>query len=42
MTFLIDVNAEYTKQQSSTLKPVSSIAQIAKEFQQKLELMEIK
>ena len=38
MTFLIDINKEYTKQKSSILKPVSSIAQIAKGFQQKLEL----
>ena len=38
MTFLIDINKEYTKQKSPVLKPVSGIAQIAKGFQQKLEL----
>lgn len=36
MTFLIDIKKEYTKQKSSTLESVSSIAQIAKGFQQKL------
>jgi len=38
MTFLIDINKEYKEQKSSALQPVSGIMQIAKEFQQKLEL----
>ena len=36
MTFLIDIKKEYINQKSLTLQPVSSIAQIAKGFQQKL------
>lgn len=40
MTFLIDINNEFSNQKSSTLKPVSGIAQVTGEFRKSLKLVQ--